>query len=36
MGRKNWDRIADRQFNSLPQEFQSDWGELREKIGREQ
>jgi hypothetical protein len=29
MGKKNWNKIADRQFSEMPQDFQEDWGELR-------
>lgn len=26
---KNWDKVADNQFKSMPQDFQDDWAELR-------
>jgi hypothetical protein len=31
---KSWKRVADEQFAGLPEDFQSDWGELRDKLGR--
>ncbi len=30
MSRKNWDKIAARQFKSLSSDIQDDWGELYE------
>ena len=31
MGRKNWDKVADKEFNSMPDDFQHDWEDLRSK-----
>lgn len=33
--KKNWNKVADRQFNSLPDDIRADWGELREVIDRQ-
>lgn len=30
MSRKNWEAVAAKQFQSLDNDIQSDWGELRE------
>ncbi len=32
MARRNWDKVADAQFNSLSEDVQADWGELRSRI----
>jgi hypothetical protein len=29
MSRKNWEKVAKQQFESLDDEIQGDWGELR-------
>ncbi len=29
---KKWDRVAQQQFDSMPQEFQDDWAELRKLV----
>jgi hypothetical protein len=35
MSRKNWDKVADNQFSSMPEDFQKDWEELRQKISHQ-
>lgn len=30
MSRKNWKKIAEEEFNRMPQNFQDDWADLRE------
>lgn len=34
MARKNWDKIADKEFESLDREWQEDWSDLRNRIIR--
>ena len=29
MAKVNWDKVAEKQFNEMPQSFKEDWGELR-------
>lgn len=29
MSKANWNKIAKKQFDAMPQDFQEDWGELR-------
>ncbi|CAN5639250.1 hypothetical protein BH23PAT1_BH23PAT1_2910 [soil metagenome] len=29
MGKRNWRYVAEKQFKSMPKDFQDDWGELR-------
>jgi len=29
MAKKDWDKVAQEQFDSMPKSFQEDWGELR-------
>lgn len=28
---KSWKRVADKQFKSMPQDFQDDWADLRKR-----
>lgn len=35
MARKNWDKVADDQFDKLPESFQKDWRELRDIIRKD-
>lgn len=30
MAQKNWDKIEEIEFARLPQDYQEDWGELRD------
>ena len=32
MSQKNWDKLARKQFEGMPTEFQNDWKELRHKV----
>lgn len=32
MARKDWDKIADDQFNSMPVDFQDAWSDLRSRV----
>ena len=32
MRERKWDKVAKEQFQTMPEEFQSDWGELRRKV----
>jgi hypothetical protein len=32
---KSWKKVADEQFDSLPNDFKDDWGELRDKVYRQ-
>lgn len=32
MARRNWDKVAETQFKSMPEDFQADWQELRNKV----
>lgn len=34
MSQKNWKKVANKQFNEMPKEFQEDWGELRAVVYR--
>lgn len=34
MPRRNWDKIADNQFNSMPVDFQDAWRDLRERVNK--
>lgn len=34
MARKNWDKIADQEFNALDGDWQKDWADLRERVNR--
>jgi hypothetical protein len=36
MGRVNWNRVADREFKSMPEDFQSAWGDLYEEVSKNQ
>lgn len=31
MTRRNWDKVAERQFRALDEQAQADWGELRKR-----
>lgn len=30
--RKSWTRVADEQFRGMPQDFKSDWQDLRDRV----
>lgn len=32
MSRRNWDKLARKQFDEMPTHFKDDWKELRRKI----
>lgn len=32
MTRKNWDKVAEKQFKSMPDDFQDSWGDLRARV----
>lgn len=32
MARKNWEKIADKEFKSMPSDFQKDWSDLRKRL----
>ncbi len=34
MARKNWDKIASKEFAALDKEWQADWAELRDRVKR--
>lgn len=34
MARRNWDKIADDQFNSMPTDFQDAWRDLRDRVNK--
>ena len=34
MSRKNWDKVAQNEFDTMPAEYQEDWGELRGVVYR--
>lgn len=36
MTQKDWDKIADAQFEALDQEWRKDWSTLRERVNRRQ
>jgi hypothetical protein len=31
MSKRNWNKVADNQFEAMPETFQQDWEELRQK-----
>jgi hypothetical protein len=31
MRRKNWNKVAEEEFNAMPKSFQEDWYDLRER-----
>jgi len=33
MSRKNWDKIADKEFKAMDTEAQEQWAELRHRLG---
>lgn len=33
MARKNWDKVANRQFESMDKDAQEQWAELRRRLG---
>jgi hypothetical protein len=33
MSRKNWDKIADTEFNAMDKDTQAQWAELRHRLG---
>lgn len=34
MTRKNWDKIANKEFFALDKDWQADWGELRDRVNK--
>ncbi len=34
MGRKNWDEIAENEFQALESAWQNDWADLRKRVAR--
>jgi hypothetical protein len=32
MSRKNWDQVADQEFEALDQDTQKDWADLRNRV----
>lgn len=32
MTRKNWDSVADKEFDAMPQQWQEDWKDLRSSV----
>lgn len=34
MARKNWDKIANDQFNAMPVDFQDAWKDLRDRVNK--
>jgi hypothetical protein len=32
MAQRNWEKVAEEQFKSMPKSFQADWAELRELV----
>lgn len=32
MRERKWDKVANEQFQTMPEEFRSDWEELRRKV----
>lgn len=34
MSRKNWDKVADKEFDAMPQNWQEDWIELRNSVAK--
>ena len=34
MSKKNWDKVAQQEFDTMPAEYQEDWGELRGVVYR--
>jgi len=34
MGRRNWDKVADEQFDHLDNYYQEDWASLRDRVMR--
>ena len=34
MAKKNWDKIATKEFKTLYRKAQKDWGELRDRLSR--
>jgi hypothetical protein len=34
MSRKNWDKVAFREFDSMDKDWQKDWADLRARVSR--
>jgi hypothetical protein len=34
MARKDWDKVADREFQALDKDWQADWADLRQRVQR--
>ena len=34
MSKRNWDQIADEEFNAMDQSYQADWADLRKRSSR--
>jgi len=34
MSRKNWDKVADNEFNAMPKNWQQDWSDLRKSVSQ--
>lgn len=34
MSRKNWDKVADKEFDAMPKKWQEDWKDLKSAVAK--